>query len=57
MPAHLLIPLLAIGCLALVGAAVAVIQPRVRWLRWTGAAVLLAAGAGLVAVRHLPGAA
>lgn len=43
MPAHVFVPLLAFGCLVLIGAGVAVLQPRVGWLRWTGAGVLLAA--------------
>lgn len=38
MPAHVFVPLLALGCLVLIGAGVATLQPRVGWLRWTGRA-------------------
>ncbi|CTQ48147.1 hypothetical protein [Jannaschia donghaensis] len=44
MPAHIFIPLLAIGSLVLTGAVVAVLQPRVRWLRWMGAGILASTG-------------
>lgn len=40
MPAHVFIPLLALGCLFLTGAFVAVVQSRSRGLRWMGAGVL-----------------
>lgn len=43
MPAHVFVPLLALGCLVLIAAGVAVLQPRVGWLRWAGAGLLLAA--------------
>lgn len=46
MSAHVFVPLLALGCLVLIGAGVAALQPRVGWLRWTGAGILLA---GMVA--------
>ncbi|SDZ43830.1 hypothetical protein SAMN05444004_11497 [Jannaschia faecimaris] len=49
MPAHVFIPLLAIGSLVLTGAFVAMIQPRVPWLRWMGAGILASAAVSAVA--------
>ena len=44
MAAHVFIPLIAIGSLALIGAVVAVIQPRIAWVRWLGATLLFGTG-------------
>ncbi|WP_179378322.1 hypothetical protein [Jannaschia marina] len=41
MSAHVAIPLLAAGSLVLTFAVVAVLQPRLRWLRFLGAGILI----------------
>lgn len=54
MPAHLFVPLLAVGSLVLTGAFIALIQPRFLWLRWMGAGVLISTGLSALLFLFMP---
>lgn len=54
MPAHVVIPLLAIGSLVLTGAVVALLQQRIPWLRWMGAGILVSTGVSALLFLYLP---